>query len=125
MGYGPKYLADAYRRFPADPANEGKPRFKDRHFTVPGFTIPEDLQIRDGSLRVPKVGWLRLAGSNQYAGCQPLTVRVRKEGTEQLPKRQAYVCYAVPALQVRQPAPDGVLGLDRNVGQARDSESTM
>ena len=123
--YSLKYLADAYKRFLADPANEGKPRFKARHCTVPAFTIPSDIQIRDGRLRVPKVGWLRVAGSNRYADCQPLTVRVRMEGTEQHPKWYAYVCYAVPAAQVQPPAADGALGLDRNVGQATDSEGTV
>ncbi|MCE2468242.1 MAG: transposase [Caldilineaceae bacterium] len=123
MRYSLKYLADAYKRFLADPANEGKPRFKAKHFTVPAFTIPSDVQIRDGRLRVPKVGWLRLAGSNQYAGCKPLTVRM--EGTEQHPQWYAYVCYAVPAEQMRQPAADGALGLDRNVGQATDSEGIV
>ncbi|MCE2468642.1 MAG: transposase [Caldilineaceae bacterium] len=120
-----KYLADAYTRFLNDPRNEGRPRFKARHCTVPAFTIPSDVQIGDGRLRVPKVGWLRLAGLDRYAGCKPLTVRVRMEGTEQHPQWYAYVCYAVPAEQVRPPAADGALGLDRNVGQATDSNGSV
>ncbi len=123
--YSLKYLADAYKRFLADPANEGRPRFKARHFTVPAFTIPEAVKMDGDRLYVPKVGWLRLAGSNQYADGKPLTVRVRMEGTEQHPKWYAYVCYAVPAEQVQQGAADGALGLDRNVGQATDSEGTV
>ena len=123
--YSLKYLADAYKRFLADPVNEGKPRFKGRHCTVPAFTIPEAVRMDGDRLHVPKVGWLRLAGSDPYAGCKPLTVRVRMEGTEQYPKWYAHVCYEVPAEQVRQPAPDGALGLDRNVGQATDSEGTV
>ena len=123
--YSLKYLADAYARYKADPANEGKPRFKARQFTVPAFTIPEAVRMDGDRLYVPKVGWLRLAGSDPYADCKPLTVRVRMEGTEQHPKWYAYVCYEVPAEQVRQPAPDGALGLDRNVGQATDSEGTV
>ena len=123
--YSLKYLADAYQRYFKDPQTEGKPRFKARHFTVSAFTIPEAVKMDGDRLYVPKVGWLRLAGSNQYVGCQPLTVRVRMEGTEQHPKWYAYVCYAVPAAQVKQPAPDGALGLDRNVGQATDSEGTV
>ena len=74
---------------------------------------------------MPKVGWLHLAGSDLYAGCRPLTVRVRMEGTEQYPKWYVHVCCEVPAEQVRQPAPDGALGLDRNVGQATDSEGVV
>ncbi|MXZ43013.1 MAG: transposase, partial [Caldilineaceae bacterium SB0666_bin_21] len=123
--YSLKYLADAYKRFLADPVNEGKPRFKARHCTVPAFTIPEAVRMDGDRLHVPRVGWLRLAGSNPYAGCRPLTVRVRMEGTEQHPKWYAYVCYEVPAEQVKQPAADGALGLDRNVGQATDSEGTV
>ena len=123
--YSLKYLADAYTRYLKDPQTEGKPRFKARHRTVPAFTIPEAVKLDGDRLRVPKVGWLRLAGSNQYVDCQPLTVRVRMEGTEQHPKWYAYVCYDVPAEHVKQPAPDGALGLDRNVGQATDSEGTV
>ena len=123
--YSLKYLADAYQRYFKDPQTEGKPRFKARHRTVPAFTIPEAVKLDGDRLRVPKVGWLRLAGSNPYAGCQPLTVRVRMEGTEPNPKWYAYVTYAVPAEQVKQPAPDGALGLDRNVGQATDSEGAV
>ena len=123
--YSLKYLADAYRRYFKDPQTEGKPRFKARHRTVPAFTIPEAVKLDGDRLRVPKVGWLRPAGSNLYADGQPLTVRVRREGTEQCPKWYAHVCYEVPAEQVKQPAPDGALGLDRNVGQATDSEGTV
>ncbi len=123
--YSLKYLADAYTRFFADPENAGKPRFKARHRTVPAFTIPEAVRMDGDRLYVPKVGWLRLAGSNQYAGCKPLTVRVRMEGTAQHPKWYAYVCYEVSAAQVKQPAADGALGLDRNVGQATDSDGVV
>ncbi len=123
--YSLKYLADAYQRYRKDPQTEGKPRFKAKHFTVPAFTIPEAVRMDGDRLHVPKVGWLRLAGSNPYAGCQPLTVRVRREGTEPHPKWYAHVCYEVPAEQVKQPAPDGALGLDRNVGQATDNEGTV
>ncbi len=120
--YSLKYLADAYQRYFKDPQTEGKPRFKARHFTVPAFTIPEAVKLDRDRLYVPKVGWLRLAGSNLYADGKPLTVRVRMEGTEQHPKWYAYVTYAVPAEQVKQPAPNGALGLDRNVGQATDTD---
>ena len=41
--YSLKYLADAYARYKVDPVNEGRPRFKARH-----FTIPSDVQIGDG-----------------------------------------------------------------------------
>ena len=79
------------------------------------------MPIRDGRLRVPKVDWLRLAGSGLYAGCRPLTVRVRMEGTEPHPKWYAYVCYAVPTAQARQPAADGALGLHRKRAHKRDN----
>ena len=83
--YSLKYLADAYKRYLKDPQTEGKPRFKARHGTVPAFTIPEAVKKDGDRLRVPKVGWLRLSGSDPYAGCQPLTVRIRMEGTARHP----------------------------------------
>ena len=73
--------------------------------------------IQGGRLCIPKRGWLRLAGSSLYAGCKPLTVRVRQESEGRTPKWYAYICHAVPAEQVKQPA-GGALGVPRNVGQA-------
>ena len=123
--YTAKYLADAYTRYKANPVHEGKPRFKAKHRTVPAFTLPSDVRMDGDRLHIPRVGWLRLAGSHPYAGCKALTVRVRMEGTEKHPKWYAYVCYEVPAEQVKQPAASGALGLDRNVGQATDSDGEV
>ena len=97
--YSLKYLADAYARYKADPENAGKPRFKGRHFTRAG--VHHSRGHPDG--RRPSVraqgGLAAAGGSNPYADCRPLTVRVRMEGTEQHPKWYAYVCYEVPAEQ--------------------------
>ena len=82
------------------------------------------MQIREDRLRVPKVGWLRPSGSNQYAGCKAPTVRIRRDAGPH-PKWYAHVCYEVPADQVWPPAVDGALGLDRNVGQATDSDGVV
>ena len=123
--YTLKYLVDGYKRFLADPVNEGRPRFKAKHFTTPGFTIPENVDLRDDRLRVPMMGWLRLSDTDLYSGCQPLTVRIRMEGTAQCPKWYAYICYAVPAARVKPGAEEGAIGVDRNVGQATDSEGTV
>ena len=51
--YSLKYLADAYTRYKMDPANEGKPRFKARHFTVPGFTIPSNVKMGTAACTCP------------------------------------------------------------------------
>lgn len=142
--YTLKYLADAYARhfaardefaargekLPRRPS-DGKPitfpRFKARHQSEPAFTIPDNVKIRDGRLHVPKVGWLRLGPLRLYADCQPRTVRVRREAHGGQPKWYAYICYAVPVdhPDIVQPAADGALGLDRNVGQATDSNGTV
>ncbi len=99
------------------------PRFKSRHRGEPSFGLPDGVSIRNGRLRVPKVGLLRLGPLRLYADCKPLTVRVRRETHGAHPKWYAYICFEVPAdhADVDQPAPDGALGLDRNVGQATDS----
>ena len=74
---------------------------------------------------MPKAGWLRPSGSNQYAGCKTLTVCIRREVAGPHPNWYAHVCYEVPADQVRPPAADGALGLDRNAGQATDSDGVV
>ncbi len=117
--YTLKLLAEAYRRFFT--GQGGHPRFKAKRRTTDGFTIPSAVALSDTHLRVPKAGWLRVKGSNPYAGCQPLQARIRQEGTSASPRWYAYVVYAVSTDQVRQGAIEGVLGLDRNVGQCTDS----
>ncbi len=93
-----------------------------------GFTIADDVSLSPCHLRVPKIGWLRLKGANPYAGGKPLQARIRKEGTAIRSRWYAYIVYAVPAVPVHQVKPwaqTGVLGLDRNVGQATDSTGTV
>lgn len=52
--YSLKYPADADQAF----FEGGCPHYKTGHFTTPGFIIPDDVGLRDGRLRVSKVGWL-------------------------------------------------------------------
>ena len=52
-------------------------------------------------------------------------VRIRREGSDDHPKWYAHVFYEVPADRVRPPAPDGALGVDRNCGQATDSDGEV
>ncbi len=114
-----KYLADASAAF--FQGHRSHPTFKRKYARQDGFTIPDNVQVRDHQLRVPRSGWLRLKGSNLYAHAQPVQARSRQEGTRARPKWYAYLTYAVPADAVRAGAATGVLGLDRNVGQATDS----
>ena len=54
--YALKYQADAWKRaFKGG----GFPKFKRRRGDD-GFTIPDDVRIRDGKLWIPKIGWLVL-----------------------------------------------------------------
>ncbi len=120
--YTLKHLADAYQKCFA--GQGGYPRFKAKHRTADGFTVPDSVALSATHLRVPKIGWLRVKGANPYAGYPTLQARIRKEGTADRPKWYAYVVYAVPCDQVKQGASQGVLGLDRNVGQCTDSNGT-
>ena len=117
--YSLKYLADAYREFRK--GQRACPRFKRKHGTQDGFTITSKMKVRDNHLYIPRIGWLRLKGSNLYAAGTPLQARIKQEGTRSRPRWYAYIAYAVPAASVKQGAPAGVLGLDRNVGQVTDS----
>ncbi len=76
----------------------GKPSLKGKYRTTPSFSIPCDIRIRDGLLRVPKVGQLRLKDHGQrscHDHCQPQTVRIKKEGSDAISKWYAHVCCAV------------------------------
>lgn len=123
--YALKYLADADARS-FDNAEAGLPRFKSRHRTTPGFTIPQAVRMDGTRLHIPKVGWVRLAGNHgRYLGCPAKQVRLLREGTERHPRWYAYVFHEVPADRVRPPAATGALGVDRNVGQATDSDGRV
>ena len=140
--YTLKYLADAYARyFAADQAAKARgetlprrqsdgqpltfPRFKSRHSSPPGFTLPDQVRLDGARLHIPKVGWVRLTGSGLYLGHTPKQVRVLKAGTDRHPKWYAHVFHDVPADRLPPPAAAGALGLDRNVGQATDSDGTV
>ena len=105
-----KYQADAWQVFFRGCGN--RPRFKSRRGDD-SVTIPGDIHIRDGKLRIPKLGWyvLRRRGGNPYPEGEPIQVVVKRC----LGKWYATVCYAVPATDV----PDNglALGVDMNVGQ--------
>ena len=123
--YALKYLADAYTRsFTIDEA--GLPRFKSRHRTTPGFTLPDNVRLDGTRLYIPKVGWVRLAGNQgRYLSCPAKQVRMVREGDARNPKWYAHVFHAVPEERLPRPATTGTLGLDRNVGQATDSDGRV
>ncbi len=57
-------LGDAYAAFfDPDRPNHGRPQYKAKHYTQPTFTILSEVHIKDGCLRIPKLGWVRLAPS--------------------------------------------------------------
>ena len=118
-----KYLADAYQSF--FKGQRGYPKFKSRYRGNDGFTIPSSVTIRDNLLSVPRIGRLRLKGSNRYADGRPLQARIIQEGTASRPKWYAYITYEIPVGMAVQGASEGTIGLDRNVGQATDSNGTV
>ncbi|MYA04481.1 MAG: IS200/IS605 family element transposase accessory protein TnpB [Caldilineaceae bacterium SB0664_bin_22] len=142
LRYTAKYLANAYTRFHAawdvaaaqgktlgvrksDGKPKGFPKYKRKFDRDDGFTIPSDVRMDGDRLHIPKVGWVRLEGSGWYRGCKPKQVRIRKEGTEEHPKWYAYVFHEVPVDRLKPPAWTGAVGVDRNVGQATDSEGEV
>ena len=105
----------------------GKPRFKPWDDTVPSFGLnaPESFTVDGNAIRLPKLGWLRLSGHDRYADHKARGVRIRMEGTKAQPRWYAYIVYEVPAEAVQQGAESGAVGLDRNVGQATDSDGRI
>ena len=122
--YSLKYLADAYRAFLKGP--RGYPKFKSRYRNQDGFTLPHHVQWGDHQLHVPRIGQLRVKGSNLYAASgKALAARIVQAGTAVRPKWYVHLTYAVPICQVKKGAAEGAVGLDRNVGQATDSEGAV
>ncbi|MXZ25699.1 MAG: IS200/IS605 family element transposase accessory protein TnpB, partial [Caldilineaceae bacterium SB0665_bin_21] len=64
---------------------------------------------------------------HRYADGKPLTVRVRQESESKQPKWYAYIVFEVPVdhPDVRSPATEGAIGVDRNVGQVTDSTGAL
>ena len=96
-----KYLAEAYQRFLRDPANEGKPRFKSRSRTTPGFTLPDNVRLDGTRLSIPKVGWVRLAG---HQGRWPLPGMSGQAGATAAgrgPTPSQVVCLRLPCRERR------------------------
>ena len=126
--YACKYLGNAYAAFfDPDRPNHGRPQYKARHYTKPAFTIPSRVRIQDGRLYIPKMGWMRLGPIHRYADGQPLTVRIKQESEGRQPKWYACIVFEVPVdhPDVCQPAAEGAVGVDRNVGQATDSTGAV
>ena len=121
--YSLKYLADAYKEFMQ--GKRGHPKFKSRYRTQDGFTIPSNVKIKDNLISVPRIGHLRIKGSNRYATGKPLQARIRQEGTDTRPKWYAYIAYEIPADMAVAGATTGTIGMDRNVGQVTDSNGTV
>ena len=116
--YTLKHQADAWQRFFRGEA--GRPKFRSRHGDA-AFTIPQDVGISDGRLRIPTVGWMRLRrrGGNPWPGGEAKSVAVKRSGGTWY----AVVCYAIPV----QERPDNgmVIGVDMNVGQVASSDGVM
>ena len=126
--YTCKYMGDAYAAFfDPDMPDHGRPQYKAKYYTQPAFTIPSRVRIEDGRLYLPKRGWMRLGPIRRYADGQPLTVWGKQESEGRQPKWCAYIVFKVPVdhPDVCQPAEEGAVGVDRNVGQATDSTGTL
>ncbi len=123
--YTLKYLADAYTRS-FTIADADQPYFKSKHRTTPGFTLPDNGRMNGTRLYIPKVGWVRLAGNQgRYGVCPAKEVRLLKERDERHPQWYAHVFHEVPADRNPPPTAAGALGLNRNVGQATDSDGRV
>ena len=124
-----KAAADAGRtvgRRKSDGKPKHFPRRKTKHRKADGFTIPGDVRMDGHRLRVPGAGWVRLDKAEPlYLGCEARQVRFLKEGTERHPRWYAVVSYKVPAEMLRLGSPTGAVGVDRNVGQATDSDGEV
>ena len=108
--YTLKRQADAWSEFLK--GGRGHPKFKGRGGEA-GFTIPQDVRIKDGVIAVPKLGSYRLRrrGGNPCPDGKPKQAVFKREAD----KWFCTVFYEV-AIDPR-PGDGTMIGVDRNVGQ--------
>ena len=117
--YALKRYADAMKE--AARGTRGFPKRKHRE-DGDSFTIPQDVRIRDGKLRVTKLGWLPISrrGGDPWAHGEAKQAVVVKSPHG---KWYASVFWEVPDAA---PADNGrAVGVDVNVGQAATSEGRI
>ena len=111
-----KYQADAWvQAFKGG----GYPRFKKRGLSIPSFTIPENVRIKENKLYIPRLGWYRLQrkGGNPWVGGMgpdgtPVKAVIRKISAD---RWHVTICYKVEVPPMQD---NGVIaGIDMNVGQ--------
>ena len=105
-----KYQSDAWQAY--FKGQRGRPKFKGRRGND-SVTLPDDIRISNGRLRIPKLGWyvLRRGGGNPYPDGVPKQAVIKRV----LGRWYCTVCYEVDL-------PEGVdnglaIGVDRNVKQ--------
>ena len=119
----PKYFAEALKE--AMRGKKGFPKPRSRKRTAPSFTLPskenfriKKLDAKYSLLRIPKVGWVRLArsGGNPYEEGVPKQVVLRHDGH----RWRAFVYYEVEV--ERRPDDSEFLGVDMNIRQVATSD---
>lgn len=111
-----KYQADAWKR-----AFErgGYPKFKSRRGND-SFTIPQDVRIVGGRLRIPRIGWVKLSrrGGNPHEGCKPVKAVVKRV----LGK---WHCVVVYETDIGIEDNGKAVGIDMNCGQVASSDGEI
>lgn len=59
-----KAFQNFFRRVKAGDAKAGYPKFKSRHKTTPAFTLRGSITVDDSRVKLPRIGWVRLAEHN-------------------------------------------------------------
>ena len=94
----------------------GFPKFHGKAKYPPLFTITQDLNLSDNRINIPRVGKLRIKGSNPYPSAKPRQAIVRRELFN---RWYVYVIYDVHESElIAVPASDtDVVGVDRGVAK--------
>lgn len=60
----------------------GYPKFKSRHRTTPSFTVSQSIHVEEGRIKLPRIGWLRLAekGYLPTSGVKILSANISHRG---------------------------------------------
>lgn len=112
--YTLKRQADAWKEAFKD---GGPPKFHGKGKYAPSFTIPENVSISGNHITIPRIGRMRIKGSNPYPTATPIQAVVKRE---MFSRWYVYVAYDVPDHELIDipVAETAVVGVDRGIAKA-------
>ena len=114
-----KPIESAYRKF-FKYKDSGLPKFKSRYHTISSFSLAEknNFRVVKNHIHIGRIGWMRLNGSNPYDDYKPVSGQVKYEDGK-------WFVYLIYKVEVEPNKNEGIVGIDRNVGNIALSDERI